>query len=134
MPRITKKQVHCENRTASPPYDYYRVNVYLPFLEHFTEGIDQRFDKYNLMTLRLMGLVPSLIAVKDNVSVSEAAEFYKDNFPCCNLLDEEFRKWKNKWSTEIPSNRPNSVAKSLKKCNRNFFPNIYIVVNRKGLQ
>ena len=73
VPRITEKQVHRENTPAATSYDYYRVNVCSPFLEHLTEGIDQRFDKYNLMTLRMMGLVPSVIAVKDEVSIFEAA-------------------------------------------------------------
>ena len=54
MPRITEKQVHRENTPAATPYGYYRVNVCVPFLEHFPEGIDQRFDKYSLMTLRIM--------------------------------------------------------------------------------
>ena len=71
---------------------YIRVNVCSPFLEHLTEGIDQRFDMCNLMTLRMMGVVPSVIAVKDEVSIFEAAELYKDDLPCPNLLDEEFRK------------------------------------------
>ena len=31
------------------------------------------------MTLRMMGLVPSVTAVKDEISISEAAEFYKDD-------------------------------------------------------
>ena len=74
----------------------------------------------------MMGLVPSVIAVKDEVSISEAAEFYKDDLLCPNLLDEEFRRWKNKWRTEIPSNRLNSVAKSLKVCDQESFVNIYI--------
>ena len=67
---------------------YNRVDVCSPFLEHFTEGIDQRFDKYNLMTLRMMGVVPSVIAVKDEVLIFEAVEFYKDDLLCPNLLDE----------------------------------------------
>ena len=128
MPRTTEKHVHRENTLAATPYDYYCVNVYSPFLEHLTEGIDQRFDKYNLMTLRMMGLVPSVIAVKDEVSIFEAAEFYKDDLPCPNLLDEEFRRWKNKWRTEMPSSRQNSVAKSLKVCDQDSFPNIYIYI------
>ena len=74
MPRITEKQVHRENTPAATPYGYYRVNVCSPFLEHLTEGIDQRFDKYNLMTLRMMGLVPSVIAVKNEVKIFEAVE------------------------------------------------------------
>ena len=128
MPRVTEKQVHRQNTPAGTPYDYYHVNVCSPFLEHLTEGIDQRFDKYNYMTLRLVGLVPSVIAVKDEVSIFEAIEFYKDDLPYPNLLDKEFRRWKNKWRTEIPSSRPNSVAKSLKVCDEDFFPNIYILL------
>ena len=126
MPRITEKQVHRENKPVPAPYDYYRVNICSPSLEHRTDDIDQRFDKYNLMALRMMGLVPLVIAVKDEVSVSEAAEFYKNDLPCPNFLDEEFRRWKNKWRTEIASSRPNSVAKLLKVCDQDSFPNIYI--------
>ena len=58
MLRITKKLVHRENTPAALSCDYYQINVYSSFLEHLTEGIDQRFDEYNLMTLRMMGLVP----------------------------------------------------------------------------
>ena len=61
------------------------------------------------MTLQMMGLVPSVIAVKDEVSVSEAAGLYKDDLPRPNILDTEFRIWKNKWTTKRPSSRPNSV-------------------------
>ena len=44
MPKITEKQIHRENTPAPAPYDYYRVNICSPFLEHLTEGIDERFD------------------------------------------------------------------------------------------
>ena len=47
------------------------------------------------MTLRMMGLVPSVIAAKDEISIFEATEFYKYDLSCPNLLDEEFRRWKN---------------------------------------
>ena len=59
----------------------------------------------------MMGLVPSVIAVKDEVSIFEAAEFYKDDLPCPNLLGKEFSRWKNKLRTEIPSSRPNKKKK-----------------------
>ena len=32
MPRITEKQVHCDNTPAATPYDYYRVTVCSSFL------------------------------------------------------------------------------------------------------
>ena len=41
------------------------------------------------MTLRIMGLVPSTIAVKDEVSISEAGKIYKDNLPYPKLLVKE---------------------------------------------
>ena len=79
------------------------------------------------MTLQMMGLVPSVIAVKDEVSISEAAGLYKDDLPRPNLLDKEFRRWKNKWRTKRPSSRPNSVEISLKVCVRILF-HIYIYI------
>ena len=33
-----------------------------------------------------------------------------------------------KWRTEIPLSRPNSVAKLLKVCDQDSFPNIYILL------
>ena len=84
------------------------------------------------MTLQMMGLVPSVIAVKDEVSISEAAGLYKDDLPRPNLLDKEFRRWKNKWRTKRPSSRPNSVEISLKVCVRILFQiYIYIYISLK---
>ena len=80
------------------------------------------------MTLRLMGVVPSVIAIKHEVSIFEAAKFYKYDLPCPSKLDEEFRRCKNKCRTEIPSCRPNSMEKSLKVCDQDSFPNIYILL------
>ena len=48
---------------------------------------------------------------------------FKDDLTCPNLLDEEFRRWKNKRRTKIPSSRPNSVTKPLKVCDQDSFPN-----------
>ena len=119
IPRKTEKQVHRENTPVATPCDYYRVNICSPFLEHLTEGVDQRFDKYNRRTLRMMGLFPSVIAVKDEISIFEATKFYKYDLPCPNLLDEEFRRWKNKWRTEIPSSRIFNIC-IIKNCSYHF--------------
>ena len=53
MPRIIEKQFHHENAPATTPYNY---NVCSHFLE--------MFSKYNPMTLRMMGLASSVIALK----------------------------------------------------------------------
>ena len=81
MPRIIEKQFHHENAPATTPYNY---NVCSPFLE--------KVRKYNSMTLRMMGLVSSVIAREVEISISETAEFYKDELSSPNLLDEEFRR------------------------------------------
>ena len=97
MPRIIEKHFHHENAPATTPYNY---NVCSPFLE--------KVSKYNSMTLRMMGLVSSVIALKVEILISETAEFYKDELSSPNLLDEEFRRQKNKWRAEIPLSTPNS--------------------------
>ena len=46
-------------------FDYYRVNMCLPFLDHIINGIDVYFDKYGKIVLAMAGLVPSVIHEND---------------------------------------------------------------------
>ena len=46
MPPIAARQTHRPNAESNIPFDYYRVKMCLPFLDHIINGIDVRFDKY----------------------------------------------------------------------------------------
>ena len=65
MPRVPSHQQHRPNTESNTPFDYYRVNVCLPFLNHIINGIDVLFDKYGKIVLAMPGLVPSVIAEND---------------------------------------------------------------------
>ena len=41
----------------------------------------------------MMGVVPSVIAIRDDIDISEAVVMYEDDLPCSLLVDEEFRRW-----------------------------------------
>ena len=78
MPRIAVRQQHRPNAESNTPFDFYRVNMCLPFLDHMIDGIDVRFDKYGNIVLAMAGLVPSLIA-KNDVSVIDILDMYSDD-------------------------------------------------------
>ena len=46
MPQIVARQQHRPSAESSTLFDFYRVNMCLPFLDHIINGIDVRFDKY----------------------------------------------------------------------------------------
>ena len=74
MPGLASRQMHHENAEADTPEDYYRRNVCLPFLDHLIQGIDSRFDKYGRTILLMMGLVPSVVADKEDVTIDDAVK------------------------------------------------------------
>ena len=65
MPPVPSHQQHRPNTESNKPFDYYRVNVCLPFVNHIINGIDVLFDKYGKIVLAMPGLVPSVIAEND---------------------------------------------------------------------
>ena len=89
MPRIATRQQHRENPESDTPFNYYRKNMCLPFLDHLINGIDVRFDKYGKTVLMMQALIPSVIAERD-VTTDDIVEIYKDDLPAPNNCQEEF--------------------------------------------
>ncbi|XP_050546850.1 uncharacterized protein LOC126908636 [Daktulosphaira vitifoliae] len=59
-PRITGKQLHRNNYPSETPEDYYRVSVFVPYLESIIQSIKQRFEKGNSVAFSLQYLHPAL--------------------------------------------------------------------------
>ena len=77
MPRIATRQQHWENAEPDTPFNYYRNNMCLPFLDHLINGIDVRFDKYGKTVLIMQALIPSVIA-ESHVTIDDIVEIYKE--------------------------------------------------------
>ena len=131
MPRIATRQQHRENAEPDTPFNYYRKNMCLSFLDHLRSGIDVRFDKYGKTVLMMQALIPSVIAERD-VTTDDIVEIYKDDLPAPNNCQEEFIWWKRRWSVLDISERPQTVAQALKQCDSNAYPNLSVLLKIAG--
>ena len=126
-PRITARQIHRSNIPADSPEAYYRRNLVIPFLDHITTELTQRFGPVQQTKVKLLGLIPSIAATYSPASVTEVGELYKADLPSPHLLSTEFRRWKTKYSSAPLDNRPNTLEGALQSCDKDF-PNIFILL------
>ena len=123
MPQIVARQQHRPSAESSTLFDFYRVNMCLPFLDHIINGIDVRFDKYGKIVLAMAGLVPSVITEND-VSVIDRLDMYGGDLPNPLHFNNEVIRWKRRWTASEVFARPDTIAKALKKCDDETYPNL----------
>ena len=123
VPRIAAPQQHRENPESDTPFIYYRKKMCLPFINHLINRIDVRFDKHGETVLMMQALIPSIIVERD-VTIDDVVEIYKEYLPALNNCQEEFIRWKRRWSVRDISESPQTIAQALKQCNREAHPNL----------
>ena len=125
MPRIASRQWHHSNSEATNPLEYFKRNVAITFLDHIITFIDQQFSQSSINSSLLLGLVPSVLCSKD-LDLQAAVGMYF--LPSPELFEMELRRWKNKYTMKPIDKRPSSPAQAIKECDRDMFPNIYILL------
>ena len=53
---------------------------------------------------------------------------YRNNLPNPDIVDQELPLWKNKWSSTSAQTRSSILAESVKKCDENKFPNVFVLL------
>ena len=145
MPRITSLQKNRSNTPAVTAQEYYRRNLAFPFLEHIIVQLESRLSGLSKQSASLLGLVPSVMCRRDSdiseaanlyesdlvmcrkdTDISEAANLYESDLPSQELLQSELIRWKQKFVSLQPDQRPSSCTSALKKCDKDFFPNAHV--------
>ena len=127
MLRIAAPQQHRENAEPDTPFIYYRKKMCLPFINHLINRIDVRFDKHGETVLMMQALIPSIIVERD-VTIDDVVEIYKEYLPALNNCQEEFIRWKRRWSVRDISERPQTTAQALKQCDSDAYPNLSVLL------
>ena len=127
-PRIAERQRHRANAPAVDPKEHYRVNVAVPFFDHIISELDDQFSSLTLRVSKLLGLVPSVIQ-ESRVTAQQLTglvDLYKDDLPSPQLFSSEFQRWK----IMVQNGRiaADSCASSLKACDPDDFPNLYMLL------
>lgn len=67
MPHIVGRQINRSNTPASDICTYYRINVFIPFLEHTIQQLIERFAKHRKVVLALSGVLPPNFAARSEI-------------------------------------------------------------------
>jgi len=95
-PRITGKQSHRNNYSYESPKDYYRVSIFLPYLDSIIQCIKERFDKSNSVAFSLQHLHPALFKKMKKQEYTESITNIYNLYKIENLLAES-ESWYSLW-------------------------------------
>lgn len=128
MMRIVGRQTYRPNEPSQSPEDYYRINLFIPVLDHFITSLTNRFSAHQWMAFRASALIPSMIENKIFSDLKDCVNLYEEYLPSTSTIKEEFELYKRKWLNEAPDNRPTNAIDAYVQCNGTFFPNIKILL------
>ncbi|XP_049795036.1 52 kDa repressor of the inhibitor of the protein kinase-like [Schistocerca nitens] len=131
MPRTISTQTKKDNVPASNAEEYFRRTVFLPVVDRFIAELETRFHQDFRTILPLEGLIPAYCLKYSEDEVIQTSEKYEQFLESSSLLMEgELKLWKKKWVDE--SKRPETVTEALKNCDKQFFPNVYVLLKIFG--
>ncbi|GBN37917.1 repressor of the inhibitor of the protein kinase [Araneus ventricosus] len=116
------------NVPDSTEEEYYRRAVYVPYLDDFYNSLKERFESHKETAASLQYILPEFSTKTDFYSLEAAFNFYEEYLSHKEVVQSESMSWKEKWSQEKSENLPKTAISSLEKCDKTFFPNIYILL------
>ncbi|GBN35872.1 repressor of the inhibitor of the protein kinase [Araneus ventricosus] len=127
IPRVCRLHTARNNIPYSTEEEYYRRAVYVPYLDDFCNSLKERFESHKETVASLQHILPEFCTKTDFYSLEAAFNFYEVDLSHKEVVQSEFMLWKEKWSQEKSESLPKTAISSLEKCDKTFFPNIYIL-------
>ena len=128
-PRTARVQCHRANAGASDQScsDYYKVNVYYPFVDHVISELDTRFSDHHEGLVAVQYLVPTLLSKLTQEKVELIKQYYGQylSFEEREVLDTEITKWKKSFEGILIGEESNHVNATLSKCSPQIFPTLH---------
>ena len=124
------KSVYRSNAPAESIEEYFRRNLGIPLLDGIISELDRRFSDVSRRASKLLYLVPSML-IQDGFDVTyldDAISQYEDDIPNPASLPIELSTWRHRFLTLPAEEVPSSVAGALKVIDREYFPNIFVLL------
>lgn len=124
IPRLSNKQTNRSNHNVTTLEQYYRVSLFLPYLDSLINSLESRFTQSNEIPFKISNLHPSEVIKLSKSDFICTLKNIKDLFNIDNLI-EEGNTWYDYWnitenSTKI--NEESNISYYLKDCE--FFPSV----------
>ena len=128
-PRTTSRQQHRNNAggTEDSPFMYYKNNLAIPLVDHIIAEMSLQFSGIAAKAVKLLGLVPSVISIEET-HLSDITSVYETDLPSPATMQSELMRWRLKWTSTEEGDRPTSLAKAIKSCDSDGYPNIYTLL------
>ena len=112
-----QQQVHRANIPSDNPETYYRHTIILPFVDHILSEMDNRLSETHKKIIKLLALVPAIIAVTDSFeTIEELATIYCGDLHTPSLIRTEWQHWKQRWTITPITDRPSELTKAVQAC------------------
>jgi hypothetical protein len=128
-PRVTSRQRNRANVPAGSPEQYYKTTVFIPFLDHVTTDLRERFSEHNRAIFCLSCLIPQSIDKYKFADLLPAVDVY-GTFLDMNKtrLRSDFELWQQRWGNVPVADRPKTAIDSFAACNAQTYPNVAVLL------
>lgn len=110
IPRRCRRQTMRANVPATEPEDYWRMTVFVPYLDHIGAELDARFSAMNATAVKGFHLLPVNCAAAQPVSSAtlstDLTEGFRSDLPSPERLQAEV----DRWQTEMEIGKGRSCA------------------------
>jgi len=102
MPRICGRQTQRININAKDPETYFKVSVFLPFLDFILQELDAGFNQRLSDIIPLQGLISSNFSMNDDETILKAASIYAQDLSTDDnsILKAELHIWRHQWKNK----------------------------------
>lgn len=131
IPRKTAHQAHRDNYDIDSPEDYYRLSIFIPFLDHFITHLNDRFMQHKNLLKKIQNIIPKYIVSLHKNEINVTIDTILDQWPKATEISDTVVKteallWQQ--LCNAMKEKPFTFIDALNKCNKNIFPNIYNII------
>ena len=128
IPRQVARQQHRANAPATTPCEYWRINLFFPFIDHLMTQFDERFPESSRNMYLGYYLIPKYLPQLDDEKLKAIRESYQADLPQFHSLEQELLRWRN-MTRKFDVNDKYPLQTALKIADKEFFPNLHAILS-----
>ena len=128
IPRQVARQQHRANAPATTPCEYWRINLFFPFIDHLMTQFDERFPESSRNMYLGYYLIPKYLPQLDDEKLKAICESYQADLPQFHSFEQELLRWRN-MTRKFDVNDKYPLQTALKIADKEFFPNLHAILS-----
>lgn len=126
MPRISKRQVNRCNIQTDNPEIYYRVSIFIPYLDKYINELEERFTNHQTILTSFHSLFEENGHDEDFIVLTkEYSEDLQDIGNRKEIFKSEYKLWQRNLKNLAEIDKPKNAMDALIVCNKIMFPNVF---------